>query len=650
MDITEHLSHPTSALYTSGNAALDLNRNDHFDNDAEPASDDLEIDEKEPVLSERHRRSLDRLRDSAHALKSFASSLEGDQSAEAKIEPDKLDTHEPSEEGDDFCLHGKSPYQGVFRFAAQVLREPSVFIKHYAKFAHSLLSIVQGKSDFTPDRSDRRFRDGVWSDNLVYRTLLQTYLCWSDTLQNFADDLSFEDEADRARAKFLIDQWTAAMAPSNTLFNPVAIKRAYQTGGQSLVAGLKNMLHDVVHNNAMPSQVKQNTLTVGSDLGITDGAVVYRCDQFELIQYRALGAADSTVSEVPVLVVPPQINKYYVFDLTPKNSLVRHLLESGLQVFIVSWKNPSRADSHWDLSSYVAALDGGIRAIQSITGSTKLSLASACAGGVTATALQAYYCALEKRGDLRVPKIVNHSLLVTALSARNHPILDLFVGRETVAASLSRSQQRGYMDGKELRHVFAWLRPTDLVWNFWVNNYLLGKEPPTMDVLYWDNDSTRLPTGLHHNFVDIFINNRYAQPKSIEVCGQPIDLANIDADFYLVGGDEDYLMPWKNCLSNRQLLPNANCEFVLSTGGHIQSILRPPNIANIAYYTNANTNTALTAAEWKNGAQRNKGSWWLHWSEWLRARAGDNKPAPQHLGNDAYPPLVPAPGTYVFEA
>jgi polyhydroxyalkanoate synthase len=255
-------------------------------------------------------------------------------------------------------------------------------------------------------------------------------------------------------------------------------------------------------------------------------------------------------------------------------------------------------------------------------------------------ALLGYLAAIDK------PLVHSHSLFVTALQADDNSALGLFATREAVELSRRHAKARGYMDGKELSHIFAWLRPTDLVWNYWINNYLLGKEPPSMDVLYWDNDSTRLPAGLHSDFLDIFVEDQFSQPGKLIVKGQPIDIQQIGMDFYCVGGDEDYLMPWKNCFDLPRSLNN-HSTFVLSTSGHIQSILRPPGIANTAYYTNPDSK--LDADSWLASAQKNKGSWWEHWGEWLTEREGSKKVATSKLGSEQHPALCPSPGQYVNE-
>lgn len=617
-----------------------VSNTDHY-SDPDYFEDKNNSSEEQP-LSE----CLQRLREHSASLKQFAANLnskydqkesdsETHQAEATKATP--FSDSAPENVEIKSSVQGRSLLDSAGIFLTQALKQPDVFARHYGTFAKETLRILKGKSSLEPERGDKRFRDAVWKDNTIYHTVLQTYLAADKGINNWVEDLDME-EADRRRSRFLYQQISALCSPTNSLFNPVAVKRVFQTGGKSLISGLQNMANDIQHNHGMPSQVKADAFTVGKDLANTPGAVVYRNDILELIQYQM--EPGQNICKRPVLIVPPQLNKFYVFDLTPKNSMVNYLQAQGIQPFIISWRNPNKSHADWNLDDYVTALEHALEAMCEITGSDQVNLASACAGGLTSMALLGYLTTIDK------PLVHSHSLFVTALQADDNSALGLFATREAVELSRRHSQVRGYMDGKELSHIFAWLRPTDLVWNYWINNYLLGKEPPSMDVLYWDNDSTRLPAGLHSDFLDIFVDDLFSQPGELVVKGQPIDIKQISMDFYCVGGDEDYLMPWKNCYSVPGAMNN-DCTFVLSTSGHIQSILRPPGIANTAYYTNPNVNQ--DAENWLQTAQKSKGSWWEHWSDWLHERSNDHKLAPAQLGSDQHPPLCPSPGQYVNE-
>lgn len=608
------------------------------------AEDRLTGLERESADDDEYLKKLEKLRTSAQALRGYSQSLRAryGQAEEHTRPTTRLNTRDTIGEVEvreaPSRLRGRGMVDSMLDLTLQMFKQPRVLARHYVKFMGECLRIVQANSDLQPQRGDRRFRDAVWHDNAAYRIVLQTYLAWDREVKDLIEDLEFDDELDQARANFIFNQLSAALAPSNSPLNPVAVKRAYQTGGKSVLAGLQNFVEDIKTNHGMPRQITTQAYEVGKDLGNSPGAVVYRNRLFELIQYGS--GEQGLVYQRPILVVPPQINKFYVFDLSPKNSVVEHLRKHGQQVFMISWKNPTKAEASTGLSDYIDEMDKGVRAVLEITGSEDLNLVSACAGGVTAVSLQAYYASLGKN------IIRNHALLVTALNVEGHPTMDLFMDRRTVASSLARSRRRGVMEGKELAHVFAWLRPTDLVWNYWVNNNLLGKEPPNMDVLYWDNDSTRLPAALHHDFMDIFINDRFAE-NSLSLMGHSLDLGRVESNFYFLAGDQDYLMPWKNCFHNGKLFGRATSRFVLSNSGHIQSVLRPPGIGSSVYYTNEQTADSPDA--WLESAEKHKGSWWEDWSEWLSNRSEGLKQAPRQLGSDNYPPICPSPGTYVLE-
>ncbi|MGH1374201.1 MAG: PHA/PHB synthase family protein [Cellvibrionaceae bacterium] len=612
---------------------------------------------------------LERLRNSSLALSRFTQDLRTQyafDTAETEMldEAEVLDNHQDSTAIDDSLLaspelkpsrNSQGPKPGApdhstsgglkgvglaesaGRFFLQSFKQPEVFVNHYSSFAKEVVNIVQSKSKLEPPRKDKRFRDAVWKDNYLYRSVMQTYLAWDKEVTGWVDDLDME-EADKRRSQFLREQVSAMLSPTNSPLNPVAVKRAYQTGGKSVVSGLKNLVEDIHTNHAMPSQVRPDSYTVGKDLAISSGAVVYRSEVLELLQYQM--DAGQVIDQRPVLIVPPQINKFYVFDLTPKNSLVKHLQSQGVQPFVISWRNPSRHNAAWNLDRYVSELEAAIEVMCEITGSDQINLSSACAGGVTSMALLGYLQAANK------PLVHSHSMFVTALQADDTTSLGLFATREGVELSRKLAKRQGYMDGKSLSHIFNWLRPTDLVWNFWINNYLLGKEPPSMDVLYWDNDSTRLPAGLHSDFLDIFVEDKFVHPDRLVVKGYPLDIRQISMDFYCVGGNEDYLMPWKKCFEVPKLV-SSECTMVLSTSGHIQSILRPPGIANTVYYTNESECT--DADQWLGSAVKNEGSWWDHWGQWLHQRAGKQQVASGSVGSKAHPPLSPAPGLYVNE-
>jgi polyhydroxyalkanoate synthase len=393
----------------------------------------------------------------------------------------------------------------------------------------------------------------------------------------------------------------------------------------------------MVNTGGMPSQVNMEAFEVGKNLATTEGAVVFRNEVLELIQYKP---TTEQVHERPLLVVPPQINKFYVFDLAPEKSLARFCLRNGLQTFIVSWRNPTRMHREWGLSTYIEALKEAIDVVCSITGSKDVNTLGACSGGITVAALLGHYAALD------TPKINAVTQMVSVLDFSLDTQVALFADEKTLEAAKRRSYQAGVLEGKDMAKVFAWMRPNDLIWNYWVNNYLLGNEPPVFDILYWNNDTTRLPAAFHGELVEMFKTNPMLRPNALEVCGTPIDLSKVTTDIYCVAGTTDHITPWETCYKS-SLLFGSNVEFILSNSGHIQSILNPPGNPKARFSTNSERPT--TAKEWLAGATKHADSWWLHWQKWIETRSGKMKKAPANLGNKAHAPGEAAPGTYVHE-
>jgi polyhydroxyalkanoate synthase subunit PhaC len=532
------------------------------------------------------------------------------------------------------AFHGKGILETIQLILARAIGQPERLAEHYAAFAGEALKIFNNTSDLRPDPGDRRFKDGLWNDSTLHRILVQLYLAWRYSMQGWLAEQSL-DERDRKRIGFIFEQIIAALAPSNLPLNPAALKRARDTDGESVVNGVRNWLGDLIANRGMPRQVRPDAYAVGRDLGTTPGAVIFRNAQLELIQYQP---QTELVHRRPVLLIPPQINKYYVFDLRPKNSMIGHLIKNGVQMFTLSWRNPSAAESQWDLDTYVAATLDAIEVIRATTKSRKVGLISGCAGGLTAMAVLGY---LAEIGEQRVS---SHSLLVTSLFANNGSALELFATPTLLEQVRRYTDTVGIMDGTALAKVFAWLRPEDLVWRYWVNNYLMGRNPPALDVLYWDNDSTRLPGALNSDFIDMYAKDVFRAPGRLKVLGRPIDFRKTRVDTYFVGGRDDYLMPWEGCYEAYRMFRGRH-QFVLSTSGHVQSLLRPPRLPNVSYFTN--DTQPESPAEWFASATEHEGTWWSHWHRWLAAVSGATKAAPKRLGSGEFPPLTEAPGTYV---
>jgi len=533
-------------------------------------------------------------------------------------------------------LRGKDLLASARMVLRQAIKQPIHSAKHVAHFGLELKNVLFGKSELQPTSDDRRFADPAWAQNPLYKRYLQTYLAWRKELHDWIDDSSLSPK-DVARGHFVINLMTEAMAPTNSAANPAAVKRFFETGGKSLLDGLSHLAKDMVHNGGMPSQVNMGAFEVGKSLGVTEGAVVFRNDVLELIQYRPI---TEQVHERPLLVVPPQINKFYVFDLSPDKSLARFCLRNNVQTFIVSWRNPTKAQREWGLSTYIDALKEAVDVVTAITGSKDVNMLGACSGGITCTALLGHYAAI---GEKKVNAL---TLLVSVLDTTLDSDVALFVDEQTLEAAKRHSYQAGVLEGRDMAKVFAWMRPNDLIWNYWVNNYLLGNEPPVFDILFWNNDTTRLPAAFHGDLIEMFKNNPLTRPNALEVCGTPIDLKQVTADIFSLAGTNDHITPWKSCYKSAQLF-GGKVEFVLSSSGHIQSILNPPGNPKSRYMTSSEM--AATAEDWQENSTKHTDSWWLHWQAWQAERSGKLKKAPASLGNKAYSAGEAAPGTYVHE-
>lgn len=525
----------------------------------------------------------------------------------------------------------------VFRAFKLAVAQPRLTAKTAVELGRELSKIFKDESALCPAERDRRFVDPSWRNDPRYRKWLQAYLALERSASEWLQGQALPAHS-HARLKFMISLLTDAMAPSNFPMQPEAVKRFRESGGHSALDGLKNLLRDLRENRGLPAQVDKAQFKVGGNVASTAGAVVLRTELLELIRYQPL---TPQVQEIPVLIVPPQINKYYVFDLVPEKSVVKHLVEQGLQVFVISWRNPTREHRDWGLAEYAAGIDMAVSAICNLVHVGHINLVGACAGGVT---LASYVAARSAAGD---PRVNSLTLLVNVLdlSATGETPMGLFATPSAIAAAKEYSRAKGVLDGKDMATAFAWLRPNDLIWNYWVNNVLLGNKPPAFDVLYWNNDTTRLPARLHGEFMDIYRTNAMTQPGTLRLHGVPVDLARVKCDAYFIAGTTDHITPWKACYRSTQLF-GGNNTFVLSNSGHIQSILNPPSNKKAEFWTGGETGPDADA--WLAGADHHLGSWWLHWQEWLKQRGGTTLAAPTELGSADYPVLDIAPGQYVL--
>ena len=532
-------------------------------------------------------------------------------------------------------LRGRDLLSTLRSVAAHGLRNPVHTARHALALGGQLGRVLLGETVHEPNPHDSRFIDPTWALNPLYRRSLQAYLSWQKQTRRWIDDSSLNAD-DRARAHFAFSLINDAVSPSNTLLNPLAVKELLNSGGNSVVRGVSNLFEDLLHNNGLPRQVSKHAFEVGKTVATTPGSVVFRNELLELIQYKPMSEKQYAK---PLLIVPPQINKYYIFDLSPANSFVQYALKNGLQTFIVSWRNPDVRHREWGLSTYVAALEEALNVCRAITGAREANLMGACAGGLTIAALQGH---LQAKRQLR--RVSSASYLVSLLDSQIDSPATLFADEQTLEAAKRRSYQQGVLDGRDMAKVFAWMRPNDLIWNYWINNYLLGKEPPAFDILYWNNDNTRLPAALHGDLLDFFKHNPLSHPGGLEVCGTPIDLQKVTVDSFSVAGINDHITPWDAVYRSTQLLGGER-RFVLSNSGHIQSILNPPGNPKANYVENLKLSSDPRA--WYYDASHVEGSWWPQWLAWIQQRSGVQRETLTALGNQNYPPMEAAPGTYV---
>ena len=523
------------------------------------------------------------------------------------------------------------------RLLTHLATRPRTLTKRLAGAATDLGAVLRGSSDVDLER-DRRFADAAWRDNPLQRRIAQGYLVAEQLVDHLLGDADLDYRSEQ-RVRFLADNLVEALAPTNNvLLNPVALRTARDTRGASLATGLSNLLRDVRTAPRIPTMVDRSAFRVGTNLALTPGAVVLRTDMFELIQYRP---ATPTVRTVPVLLVPPTINKYYVVDLAPGRSLVEHLLSTGNQVFVMSWRNPGRRHAAWDFDAYVNAVLGAVEATHDICAVDRTVLMGFCSGGILASLAAALLAVTGRCGQL-----AGLVLAVTVLDQSRAGFASAALDPRLTKAAIAASRRAGYLDGRALAELFAWLRPRDLVWSSWVSNYLLGKRPPAFDLLYWNSDATRMPAALHQDFLEMAQANALATPGVVEISDTPVDLSRVKTDAYVIGGISDHLTPWQSCYRTTQLL-GGRTEFVLSTSGHIAAIINPPGNPKATFRTA--DGTPADPDDWIAAATLRPGTWWSHYTDWLAERCGELKPAPQRLGNDTHRPLVDAPGVYVLQ-
>jgi polyhydroxyalkanoate synthase len=524
------------------------------------------------------------------------------------------------------------------KVGAGLARHPRRVARRAAGLATELRLVAAGRSELAPAKGDRRFGDPAWQGNWLLRRLLQGYLALGETVDGLVSDAQVDWRAER-RARLAAGNVVDAIAPTNFPWsNPQVIKETVNTGGGNLVRGARQFAHDLGTPPRLPATVDTSKFEVGRNLAVAPGSVVLRTEVFELLQYKP---ATEQVREVPLLFVPPTINKYYILDISPGRSLVEHFVGQGHQVFVISWRNPGQEQGHFDLDTYAQAVAEARDAVASVAAQPKVNLAAACSGGIISAALLGQ---MASSGDLG--GVASLTLMVCALDNETEGTMSALASRDVAAAAVAESARKGYLDGQALAGVFTWLRPNDLVWNYVVNNYLLGKPPPAFDILYWNQDTVRLAAGLHRDFIHIGLDNAFTHPGTLEVLGKPVDLGRVDVDTYFVAGVSDHIVPWESAYKGARLFGGSR-RFVLSRSGHIQALVNPPSPESRSSFRVAD-DVSAEPEEFMAQAPQLQGSWWPDWDAWLTERSGELKPAQESLGKGDHKAQAKAPGTYVL--
>ncbi len=485
--------------------------------------------------------------------------------------------------------------------------------------------------------ADRRFADTSWSDNPVAAYSAAVYLLNARTLMGMAEAVE-ADAKTRSRIRFAVEQWVAAAAPSNFLaFNAEAQKKAIETKGESIAKGVKNLVHDLQQGHV--SMTDESLFEVGKNVATTEGAVVFENELFQLIEYKPLTAK---VYEKPFLMVPPCINKFYILDLQPENSLVRYAVAQGHRTFVVSWRNPDASLGHKTWDDYIE--DAVIKAIsvtQQISGAPTINALGFCVGG---TMLSTGLAVLAARGE---KPVFSATLLTTLLDFTDTGILDVFIDEAFVKYREGELGKGGLMKGSDLASTFSFLRPNDLVWNYVVGNYLKGETPPPFDLLYWNSDSTNLPGPYYAWYLrNTYLENNLIKPGKVSVCGEKIDMRKVDLPFYIYGSREDHIVPIGGAYGSTQVLPGKK-RFVMGASGHIAGVINPPAKNKRSHWIRSDGKLPKTAEAWIEGATEQSGSWWTDWSQWLKSHAGKQIAAPKTYGKGKFKATMPAPGSYV---
>ena len=539
-------------------------------------------------------------------------------------------------------------FEDTAKLFEQAANQPAAILKLQAEWWEQQLQIWQNVAlagnqtqIIEAEKGDKRFSNDAWQQEAMYSFIKQSYLLFSKTYLDTLDSIEGLDEKTKERIAFFSRQAINALSPSNFIAtNPELLKLTLEQNGENLLTGLEKLKEDV-ESSADILKVRMtnnNAFRVGDDVATTAGDVVFQNELFELIQYRPL---TEKVNETPLLIVPPFINKYYILDLTAKNSMVRWLLEQGHSVFMMSWRNPGKEQAHVEFGDYVTeGVAKAVTAIEDITGQEQINAAGYCIGGTVLASTVAYYAAKRMK-----KRIKSASFFTTLLDFSQPGEVGAYINDTIISAIETQNNAKGYMDGRSLSVTFSLLRENSLYWNYYVDNYLKGNSPVDFDLLYWNSDSTNV-SAASHNFLlrELYLENKLVQDKGVKIGGVWIDLNKIKIPSYFVSTKEDHIALWQGTYRGA-LNTGGNKTFVLGESGHIAGIVNHPAKNKYGYWLNDNLDDS--ADEWFNNANHQEGSWWTHWHQWLLQFNPEEQVEPFPVGSEQNPVIDKAPGQYV---
>ncbi len=501
---------------------------------------------------------------------------------------------------------------------------------------------MPGEPIVEPHPEDQRFVDPVWHKSPLWGAIMDWYLLMTHRVQDALHETPGLSSREARRASFWWRFWLNAMAPTNFLWtNPIALRKAFESNGESLAEGFRIFLEDLESGTVRMTDLQ--AFQVGRNLATTPGAVVFRNELLEVIHYAPMAAE---VHEVPIVIVTPWINKFYVLDLQPHKSLVQYLLKQGYNVFITSWRNPPAQMKDTSFDDYVTqGMDEIVRVAREFTGAPKVHAVGYCIGG---TLLAAYLAWLNRRLPPEQVPVAHWTLFASLVDFRAPGDIEIFIDRSSVRWLSQKMASRGYLDGSEMAASFRMLRPNSLIWQYVVQGYLYGEKPAPFDVLYWNMDSTRMPYRMHDYYLrEMYLNNNLVKKDALSIAGEKIDLGRIDQPLYTVSAVDDHIAPWREAfrINNHASGPKRT---VLTSSGHILGIVNPPVSPPKRTYWAGESHRRDSAEAWREGAQQREGSWWPDWMEWLAPQCGALVEA-QPAATAAFPKLADAPGLYVLE-